>query len=333
MAFENSAKKTSEAAEMEARPWITDPADLPSKLNWPEALLNPFGETSRLHFTRVWTGLFFLRLIVFTAPIALSVVLSLSGVQDPGFAPIPIWGFPLIVFATGLMSFVLHIRRLSNAKRSPYWSVLAIFPIILGGLGFVAGLNQAAIDYEVAIEADQLKELGLNPKQMAINFDRRDVYKTLSRDVMLRLYVVHAESGDADTVLAQAIEDAGRSKLVGEILDEIGVDLTQEQSERFSHALDQLKSQLSSNFRFSEFLTQTGRSDIRDYRGSIENRWKRHLPDIDYKTISQRAHAISVAKGLAILCWAIPSLLVMIWTLTWVGRLPNGGGKIQDRFA
>jgi uncharacterized membrane protein YhaH (DUF805 family) len=333
MAFENSAHKPSELKEMNAYPWIGDPADLPSRLNWPQALLLPFGETSRLHFTRVWTALFFVRLIVFAVPITFSVLLSVSGVDDHGFSAIPLWGFPFVVLVTGAMSFVLHTRRLANAKRNALWSILAIIPIVVGGLGFVAGLTEGAKDYEVAIEADQRKEAGVDQKQIAIDFDRRDVYKTLSRDVMLRLFIANAPSGDPESVLAKAIADSGRPTLIEAALDEIGVDLTKDESVRLSIALERLSSRLSSSMRFGEFLTRANRSDIRDYRAAIEGRWKRHLPIVDYKTVSQRNHAIPVAIRTSIFFWTIPSLLVMIWSLTWVGRLPNGGGKIRDRFA
>ncbi|MEL6414391.1 MAG: hypothetical protein AAFQ15_05565 [Pseudomonadota bacterium] len=333
MAFENSAQTASELSEMNAHPWITDPADLPSKLNWAVALLLPFGETSRLHFTRVWTGLFFVRLIVFAVPIALSVLLSASGADDPGFSAIPLWGFPFVVFVTGLMSFVLHLRRLTNAKRSAVWSILAILPIVAGGLGFVAGLSEGGRDYEVAIEADQLREAGVNQKQMAIDFDRREVYRTLSQDVMLRFFVAQVQSGESASALDRAIEESQRPEAVRDAVEMIDVTLTPEQSERLAGALERLSSRLSSTMSFSEFLTETDRSALRDYRGAIENRWKSHMPVIDYKTVSQREHAISVAIGMFIVFWMIPSLLVMIWSLTWVGRLPNGGGRIRDRFA
>ncbi|MEL6727070.1 MAG: hypothetical protein AAFP81_12365 [Pseudomonadota bacterium] len=333
MAFENSEQTASELSEMNAHPWITDPADLPSKLIWPEALLLPFGETARLHFTRAWTGLFFVRLIVFAVPIALTVILSASGVDDPGFSAIPLWGFPLVVIATGLMSFVLHVRRLTNAKRSAVWAILAILPIVAGGLGFVAGLSEGGRDYEIAIEADGLKETGVSQKQMAIDFDRREVYRTLSRDVMLRLFAAQVRNGESASALDRAIKESQRPEAVRDAIEMIGVTLTPQQSERLAGSLERLSSRLSSSIRFSEFLTETDRSDLRDYRGSIENRWKRHLPVIDYKSVSQREHAISVAIGMFIFFWMIPSLLVMVWSLTWVGRLPNGGGKIQDRFA
>ncbi|MEQ3747426.1 MAG: hypothetical protein ABNH53_14470 [Henriciella sp.] len=333
MAFENSGQTSSELAEMNAHPWITDPADLPSKLNWPETLLLPFGETSRLHFTRAWTGLFFVRLIVFAIPIALSVLLSVSGVNDPGFSAIPPWGFPLVVFATGLMSFVLHVRRLTNAKRSAFWSVLVILPIVAGGLGFVAGLSEGGRDYEIAIKADQLKEAGVNQKQMAIDFDRRDVYKTLSRDVIFRLFAVQVQSGETESALDKAIEDSQQPEAVQDALENIGVVLTPNQSESLAISLKRLSDRLSSSMRFSEFLKEINRSDLKEYRGSIENRWKSHMPVIDYKTVSQREHAISVAIGMFIFFWMIPSLIATIWSLTWVGRLPNGGGDIRDRFA
>ena len=210
---------------------------------------------------------------------------------------------------------------------------MAILPIVAGGLGFVAGLSEGGRDYEIAIEADTLKEDAVNQKQMAVEFDRREVYRTLSRDVMFRLFTAQVRTGESALALDRAIEESQRPEAVRDAVEMIGVTLTPEQSERLAGALERLSSRLSSSIRFSEFLTETDRSALRDYRHSIENRWKRHMPVIDYKTVSQREHAISVAIGMFIFFWIIPSLMAMIWSLTWVGRLPNGGGDIRDRFA
>lgn len=319
------------AQQNDAYPWLEDPSDDPARLNWLAAVFNPLGETSRLHFTRIWTGLFFTRLIVFIAPLAVTVLLTLSGANETGFSAIPVWGFPLFVVVTGLMSYVLHSRRLTNAKRNPIWALLVILPLMFAGGGFVLGALSGGHDYDVAIEADQLKEAGVNPKQMAIDFERQEVYKTLSSDVMLRLFVARSDTNSAGAAVDLAIEDTQQTALVDAQLAEIGVSLNPDQRARLTTGLDELSRQLTSSFRFSAFLTSTRGSSLRDYRNSIENLWDQHLPDIDYETISQREHAIQSAIGAFIVFWILPSFFVMLWSLFWVGRLPNGGGRIKDR--
>lgn len=96
----------------EHRPWITDPADAPARMNWFKTLLNPFGQTSRLHFTRALTLLFF-----FTAPFA---GMLLTGSFTPGIIGVGV---------LSLLSFVAHVRRLASAQRSPLWAGLVLLPL------------------------------------------------------------------------------------------------------------------------------------------------------------------------------------------------------------
>ena len=48
------------------RPWLTDERELPANMNWLQTLFNPTGTSPRLHFTRAWTLLFMLQLLVIT---------------------------------------------------------------------------------------------------------------------------------------------------------------------------------------------------------------------------------------------------------------------------
>ncbi|MEO1100448.1 MAG: hypothetical protein AAFW65_01235 [Pseudomonadota bacterium] len=96
----------------EHRPWITDPADAPARMNWFKTLFNPFGQTSRLHFTRASTFLFFL-----TLPFA---VMMFAGMFVPGIIGVGV---------VSLLSFIAHVRRLASAKRSPLWAGLVLLPI------------------------------------------------------------------------------------------------------------------------------------------------------------------------------------------------------------
>lgn len=312
-------------------PWLEDPEDDPALLNWSRALLNPFGTSPRLHFTRAWTALFFVRVIVFFVPMLVVYLLNLIGADDPGFDPIPLWGFPMVVVATGLMSFNLHVRRLVQAKRNALWAFLVVLPLIFGGFGFVSGAAKGARAYTVAVDADALRESGFAPKQIAVDLDRPKVYRTLSRDIMLRLVSQSADAGAPDRVMNTALAASQISESVDRQLEKIGVSLTQNQRERLDTSVNRLSRRLSASFRFDGFLKDTNRASLNDERAAIEARWERHLPKIEFEDVSQRTHGVRTAIGEFISAWALPSFLMMIWSLTFVGRLPNDGGSIKAR--
>ena len=96
------------------RPWITDPRDAPANMNWIETLTNPSGVTSRVHFTRAWTGLFFLRLSYFVFTASAAAVFATAGASFS----LPNWVWPLLVIVTAFLSLILHLRRLADAQRS-----------------------------------------------------------------------------------------------------------------------------------------------------------------------------------------------------------------------
>ncbi len=213
-------------------------------MQWLPSLLDPLGETSRLHFTRAWTLLFFARLLVFVGPVIAVALLAAAGAKEPASYGPPVWFFPLFLVVTALMSTVLHIRRLSNAKRSPLWAVLVMVPVLVGFAGFIAGGMQGTAQYREAL--DQLH----NPAPPAA-MDRTD------------------PTGDTSAV-----------------------------------------------------ADETGEGE----RASREER-------LDPTKVSAREHAFRTALSMAQLAWAGPSFLVMLWSLLWVGRLPNGGGTIDGRLA
>lgn len=126
------------------RPWITDPRDAPANMNWVETLTNPSGATSRVHFTRAWTGLFFLRLIYFFGTAALAAVFAAAGASFS----LPNWVWPLLVIVTAFLSLILHLRRLTDAGRSPLWASLVLLPIIVGSAGFVGGSAMGGAQYD-----------------------------------------------------------------------------------------------------------------------------------------------------------------------------------------
>ncbi|MEM7768347.1 MAG: DUF805 domain-containing protein [Pseudomonadota bacterium] len=223
------------------RPWIDDPRDAPAAMQWLPSLFDPFGETARLHFTRGWTVLFFTRLLVFLVPVIILSLFSAAGASDPGAMVPPNWFFPLVVLVTALMSAVLHMRRLNDARRSPLWAVIVLVPVMFGMGGLIAGAAQGTQQYQEAV--DELNNPAPPP-----------------------------------------------------VIDPVA----------------------------------EGEDDAAGDRG--EGRGERGDP-LDVTEVSAREHAVNTGLSTAQAFWAIPSFIVMLWSLLWVGRLPNGGGLIRDRVA
>lgn len=133
------------------RPWITDPRDAPAHMNWLETLTNPTGKTSRVHFTRAWTALFFTRLIYFIGTLTLAGIFAAAG---SSFS-LPGWVWPVLVVITAILSLIVHIRRLSDAGRSPLWATLVIVPILFGFAAFLGGAAMGGAQYEQTLAARQ----------------------------------------------------------------------------------------------------------------------------------------------------------------------------------
>lgn len=325
------------------RPWIREPADNPASLRWLPALTNPMGETSRLHFTRVWTALFFSRLIVFLIPVVAGAVLAGAGAKDPQAMLPPAWLFMAFVVITALGSAVLHVRRLSDARRSPLWAVLVLIPVLAAGGGFLMGANKGATDYDTVVEANGLLSEGFDDRETALKLDRPGAIKVLADETILLLEAAVLEGGASLDGVAERLESRANDQAgVAAILSESGIDLTAEQAEALTKAIEgkleaREKAGASSADGDNEpaaLMTPARRLDeIRGERRGVAMRWRDLIPDIKVSEISQREHAFEAALGQSQAFWAVPSFLVMLWSLLWVGRLPNGGGSIKARVA
>lgn len=111
------------------RPWIKDERDLPSEMSWTDTLFNPFGESSRVHFTRAQTVLFFVAIPFFVAG-------QFFGQFAAAFA-----GFFVLTF----LSVVSHVRRLSDAGQPDAAGVFALTPL-------VAALAMFAVSLPASVE-------------------------------------------------------------------------------------------------------------------------------------------------------------------------------------
>ncbi len=136
------------------RPWIRDHRDDPGAMSWAETMLNPFGETSKLHFSRAWTLMFFGRLLLYIVPSFAAFILGIAGVKTEGMnAPVslllltvPALLVPFAVYTiiTEFTSFVAHTRRLADAQRPSWLAVIVLVPMILGLAAYTAGTSMGA---------------------------------------------------------------------------------------------------------------------------------------------------------------------------------------------
>lgn len=140
------------------RPWIRDERDDPARMDWLQTLFNPFGMTSKLHFSRAWTFMFMGRILLFIVPVFSVSIASMAGAdlgaawKPLGFFPLPIPALlvPFFVFTivTALTSWVAHMRRLADANRSTLQAMIVLIPLILGLVGFAGGVMMGVTGYE-----------------------------------------------------------------------------------------------------------------------------------------------------------------------------------------
>jgi uncharacterized membrane protein YhaH (DUF805 family) len=238
------------------RPWIQDPRDDPSEMNWVKTLFNPFGRTGKLHFSRAWTFMFLGRLLLFVVPVFGAFLVSLAG-MDTGFLwkPIKVLGVPipglLIAFVgftliTEFTSFIAHLRRLYEAKRPSLLAILALLPLMLAGAAFVAGSAAGMAGY------DQMQ----------------------------------AKIAEASKAKAEAPKD---QKTTG-----------------------------NTDAKAKEAKAKERRGGQRGNRRGGRPGGPNEMP-------SQAQMAIGTGTGMALPVWMLSSFFVMLWTLLYVARLPNGG--------
>ena len=135
------------------RPWLDDPNDLPQNQDWVRDMFVPFGHTSRLHFSRVWTFCFLLCLAVALAPPLTFGIIGMAGLDIGG----GLWmgwavAFGIVYLGTLIISFIAHIRRLTDAGKPTLLAVIVMIPLILGASVGVATLSGAEGIFQGEIE-------------------------------------------------------------------------------------------------------------------------------------------------------------------------------------
>lgn len=139
------------------RPWIRDERDAPENMNWRGTLFNPFGKTYKLHFTRAWTFMFLGRVMLYVIPSFIALIAGIAGVGTEGMnkpvnlvlfsVPAVLLPFALFTLLTEYTSFVVHVRRLTEAGRSAFMAVIVLVPLLLGLVAYALGTQGGAAQY------------------------------------------------------------------------------------------------------------------------------------------------------------------------------------------
>lgn len=140
------------------RPWIRDERDDPGKMNWAQTLFNPFGKTSKLHFSRAWTLMFMGRILLYIVPSFAVGIATMAGANMEAAnkpvnlllitVPALLVPFAVYTIATEFTSFVAHTRRLSEARRPAWLAIIVLVPMMLGLLAYNAGTVGGAAAYK-----------------------------------------------------------------------------------------------------------------------------------------------------------------------------------------
>ena len=137
------------------RPWLTDARELPANMNWLQTLFNPTGTSPRLHFTRAWTLLFMLQLLVIVLPWTFAQILNSAGGDGQPIGEIGLFATPVVFIITTLISYVIHSRRLLDAGKSPLLAIIPLIPLIVGMAVFMMTAQGQSAQYDTRFEMRQ----------------------------------------------------------------------------------------------------------------------------------------------------------------------------------
>ena len=137
------------------RPWLTDERELPGHMNWLQTLFNPTGSSPRLHFTRAWTLLFMLQLLIVVMPWFMALILNTAGGDGNAVGTFGVYATPVVFIITTLMSYVIHSRRLNDAGKTPLLAIIPLIPLVIALFAFMGGAQQQAAQYDRRFEARQ----------------------------------------------------------------------------------------------------------------------------------------------------------------------------------
>ncbi|WP_300395270.1 DUF805 domain-containing protein [Henriciella sp.] len=137
------------------RPWLTDERQLPRHMNWVQTLFNPLGASPKLHFTRAWTLLFMLQLMIIVGPWTIAAVLNAAGGEGKPVGMFGVYATPIVFIATTLLSYVIHSRRLLDAGKIQLLAVVPLIPLIIAVVAFMGAASQQSAQYDERFEMRQ----------------------------------------------------------------------------------------------------------------------------------------------------------------------------------
>ncbi len=135
------------------RPWIDREEDLPARMNWLDTFLNPTGESSKLHFTRAWTVLFFAGVITWAGLGMVIFLMGTVGAETGSFSTLHSYLIAIVIGVSAIFSFVIHSRRLNHAKKSSLRAIIILVPLVIGSVLFLGGVTQKAGQYQELYDA------------------------------------------------------------------------------------------------------------------------------------------------------------------------------------
>lgn len=135
------------------RPWIEREEDLPANMNWLDTFFNPTGESSKLHFTRAWTVLFFTGVLTWAGLGLVIFLIGVVGGDTTSFSVFHSYLIAIVIGVSAIFSFVIHSRRLNHAKKSSLRAIIILVPLVLGSVAFLGGVNQKAAQYQELYDA------------------------------------------------------------------------------------------------------------------------------------------------------------------------------------
>jgi len=135
------------------RPWITDARDTSENSNLLATLFNPLGKSRKLSFTRAWTILFFVQLLAIVGLNFLAVLLGIAGGDPKSLQNFSAYLIPVVFLVTGFITYVPHVRRLSDAGKPTLLAIITLIPVLLAcGLMMATLVGNSASYNEMAVE-------------------------------------------------------------------------------------------------------------------------------------------------------------------------------------
>lgn len=273
------------------RPWIKDERELPSRMRWMSAMFDPTGKSPKLHFTRVWTLCFFLQFLILVIPGFLSFVLGLAGGDGSALTSFGAYAAPIVFIATTIISFIAHSRRLNDAGKWSGWAIFVLVPLVIGVVLTAQGIIGKSDEYSGMYDA------------------RAE-------------FLQDPQAWRAD----QLEQRQARQKRAAEISE-----LNSEIKALFSGVFYEQSGALEQGDKLAKFNALKQKASMlteSSQVGGEEGRPQRRGPDpfpaseplpsqVDYVLKPN----LSAIQNVLILM----NIFIMIWSLTWVARVPNFG--------